>query len=53
MFECVESKISFEAPRLRQKMAMQLLVKVEAEWVGKRMGVLIKCGRTKNTRFQV
>ena len=49
MFECVESKVSFdrclrrgsvEAPRLRQKMAMQLLAILEENWVRKRMGVL-------------
>ena len=51
MFECVESKFSFnrclrrrsvEAPRLWQKMATQLLVNVEGNWVRKRMGVFKK-----------
>ena len=48
MFECVESKFSFdrrpcqgsvEAPRLWQKMAMQLSTNLEEVWVRKRMGV--------------
>ena len=50
MCECAESKFSFnpclrqgsvEAPRLWQKMAMQLLANVEENCVFKRMGVLL------------
>ena len=49
-FECVEGSFAFnrclrqgsvEAPRLWQKMAMQLLANVEEDWVRKRMGVLL------------
>ena len=53
MFECVESKFSFarcirqgsvEAPRLWQKMAMQILANVEQGWKKKRVGVILDLG---------
>ena len=62
MFECVESKFSFarcrrhgsvEAPRSWQKMAMQLLAKVEEERVKKRVGVLFELeGRKQSPDLQ-
>ena len=58
VFECVESKISFnrclrqgsvEGPRLRQKMAMQLLAKVEEDWVLKGNRHLFGLGMAEGT----
>ena len=56
MFECVESNFFFnrclrqgrvEAPRLWQKMAMQLLANVEDSWTRKRVGILLDLERQK------
>ena len=56
MFESVESKVSFarcirqgsvEAPRLWQKMVMQLVAKVEEEWTVKILGVILRSGRAQ------
>ena len=62
LFECAESKFSFarcirqgsvEAPRLWQKMAMQILANVEQGWKKERMGVVLDLeGKKKSSNLQ-